>query len=64
MANRTTKSFNLVQGTGRGANVIPVTVKTTTKAYFDRLINDYRRLGKLDSRAVDIVPVVPQFGTI
>ena len=60
-SNKTTKSFNLVQGCGEGKTVVPVTVKTTTPAYFKRLIADYRRLGRLDSRAVEIVPVVPQF---
>ena len=58
---KATKSYNLEQGSGKGKTVIPVTVKTTSPAYFERLIADYRRLGKLDSRAVIVVPVVPQF---
>lgn len=58
---KVTKGYNLVQGTGEGANVVPVSVKTDTEEYFKKLIRDYRRLGKLDSRAVKIVPVVPLF---
>lgn len=58
---KVTKSYNLEQGCGSGKTVIPVTTKTTTKAYFRRLIADYRRLGKLDSRPVNIVEVVSLF---
>ena len=58
---KVTKGYNLVQGTGEGANVIPVSVKTDTEEYFKKLIHDYRRLGKLDSRKVEIIPVTPLF---
>jgi len=55
------KHYNLEQGEGDNMNVIPVTTKTTTEAYFKRLISDYRRLGELDSRPVTIVEVIPLF---
>ena len=58
---KTLKHFNLVQGSGENTNVVPVTTKTTTENYFKKLIADYRRIGRLDSREVEIVPVRPQF---
>ena len=59
MANRKeVKSYNLVQGD----KVVPVSVKTTTKKYFDKLIRDYRALGVFGIGRVDIVPVKPLFG--
>lgn len=59
---KTTKHYNLVQGEGtKEENVIPVTTKTTTKRYFDNLIKDYRAIGTLDSRPVNIVEVKPLF---
>ncbi len=53
--------FNLEQGNGDNKVIIPVSTKTTTKGYFQRLIEDYRNLRVLDSREVKIVPVIPQF---
>lgn len=46
------KYFYLVQGN----HFLLVRVKTTTEDYFNRLIDDYRRLGKLDNGSVDVVP--------
>lgn len=57
MAKRT-QAINLVQG----KTVIPVSVKTTTEDYLRKLVNDYRRLGKLTGGNVEIVFVKPQFG--
>ena len=53
--------YNIEQGTGNNKIVVPISTKTTTENYFKKLIADYRRIGVLDSRAVQIVPVVPQF---
>ena len=55
------KLYNLEQGTGDNKKVVPVSTKTTTQAYFKRLVEDYRAIGVLDSRDVKIVPVVPLF---
>lgn len=46
------KYFYLVQGN----HSLLVRVKTTTEEYFGKLIEDYRRLGKLDAGFVDVVP--------
>jgi len=52
------QEINLVQGD----KIIPVSVKTTTENYLRKLVNDYRRLGKLTGGNVEIVFVKPQFG--
>ena len=48
------KYFKLTEvATGK---VIEVSVKTTTQKFFDRLIEDYYRLGKFDSTNVAVTP--------
>jgi len=49
------KRFDLIEeGTNK---VVPVQVKTTTKRFFDNLIEDYYRLGCFDTTNVRVVPV-------
>lgn len=48
------KFFKLTEiATGK---VIEVRVKTTTEKFFEKLIEDYYRLGKFDSTNVAVIP--------